>query len=98
MHLKLNIEPIKELASAGREALKPNSRDRDCGHLRLRNKQMATAVFSTVGMLVCGGMAIVALRRAMNTANRYEEWRHEDSDLDDRLAESMDASDAVARY
>lgn len=98
MHSKLNIEPIKEMASTGRDALKPNSRGRHDGHLKLWKKQMSTAVCSSVGMLVCGGIAIVALRRALNTAHLHQEWRHVDNGLDDRLAESMDASDAVARY
>lgn len=98
MRRKLNIEPIKEMASTGREALKRNSREHDCGHLGLWKKQMSAAVGSSIGMLICGGIAIVALKRAIDTAHRHQEWHHEDSDLDARLAESMDASDAVARY
>ncbi len=95
----MNTQPIKDMARVGREVvLRRTSHDRNCGYLGPWKRHVSTAICSTLGMVVCGGMALIALRRAMDSAHRHQEWRHADDELDDRLAESMDASDAVARY
>lgn len=95
----MNTQPIKEIARVGREVVqRRNSHDCNYGHLGPWKRQVSTAICSTLGMVVCGGIALIAFRRAMDAAHRHQEWRHADDELDDRLAESMDASDVVARY
>jgi len=98
MHTKLNMEPIREMVSTGKQALKRNSRDSESEHLSKWKKQMSRAVGSSLGAIVFGGIALVALKKAMDAAHRHQEWRHNDEMLDERLAGSLDASDAVASY
>lgn len=96
MQTKLSIEPIKEMMSTGRQALKRGSNKSE--HMASWKKQMSRAVGSSLGAVVFGGIALIALKKAMDAAHRHEEWKREDTRLDDRIADSLDASDPVASY
>lgn len=97
MQAHVNMEPLKEMVHAGKQAFSKGPAEKS-EHLNLWKKHMTKAVGTSVGALVLGGMAVVALKKALDAAHQHKDWKDKDSLLDERLESSLDASDAVASY
>lgn len=91
------MQPIKEMVSAGKQAMSRKNPETS-EHLNRWKKHMGKAVGSSLGAIVLGGVAVVALKKAFDAAHKHTAWANQDHKLDARLAESLDASDPVAAY
>lgn len=97
MHRNVNIEPIKEMVHAGKQAFSRHDSGKS-EHLARWRKHMSRAVGSSLGMVVFGGFALVALKKAFDAAHQHNDWKAKDNRLDELSESSMDASDATASY
>jgi hypothetical protein len=90
-------EPIKEMVHAGKQAFSRGNKG-NSEHLGRWKRHMTSAVGTSIGAVVLGGFALVALKKAFDAAHQHNDWTTKDNDLDERLESSLDASDAVASY
>lgn len=90
-------EPIRNMVEAGKQTL---SRDNSVKseHLKRWQGHMAKAIGGGILAAAAGAVAVMSVRKAMKAAKDQHEWKDKDRVLDDALASSLDASDAVATY
>ncbi len=90
-------DKVREITSTGKEAIDAYRSRQSFYSCRLRTKL-------GIGTLAAGiavGSAVIAficLRKAKRAYHDHVAWQKSDRALDDFLAESMDASDPVAKY
>jgi hypothetical protein len=87
---------IKNVAKQGAKTLKAARGDSECA-AQLRRQLGISAILA----VVAGSLGFLALRAAKGASAKADEvynWKEKDRQLDADLEDSLDASDAVARY
>lgn len=97
MQTKMNMQPVADMMTAGRQALSKNPAMHS-SHLGRWKGHMAKAIGTTVIAALFGGLAFVSARKAMEEAKRHNEWSDKEKKLDEALESTLDASDPVGNY
>ncbi len=90
-------EPIRNVVEASKHTLSRDSSVKS-EHLKKFQGHMALAVGSGIFAAALGTVALVSMKQAMTAAKAQHDWKDQDRVLDEALASSLDASDAVASY
>lgn len=81
----------------GRDAMLRSERGHS-NHLTPWKRHAARCSGAAVISLAFGGIALLSFLKMEKQARKHQEWKKMDADLDEALADSLDASDAVAKY
>jgi len=90
------VHKIKDATKQGVHTLKAAKGDSEYS-MELR-KQLAVSAALAVVAGVLGFMALRSMKCANEKVHAHEDWKSKDDQLEKDLEDSLDASDAVARY
>lgn len=87
---------IKDAAKQSAKTIKAARGDSECSAQLRRQLGISAALALIAGTL--GFFALRAAKGASAKADEYYDWKEKDKQLDSDLEDTLDASDAVARY
>lgn len=90
-------EPIRNVVEASKHTLSRDSSVKS-EHLKKFQGHAAKAIGTGIVAAALGAVALVSMKKALTAAKDQHDWKDRDRVLDEALASSLDASDAVASY
>lgn len=88
---------LKELVEVGAAAVMLNRATKSTHGMRFVRHMIRGSLAALVAT-ICSGVSILAFKQASTASRAHREWMRQDRNLDQALRDSLDASDAIAKY